>query len=47
VYQEVFPVSGPYTVLPVDLQNVARGIYFVVIGDSSGKKLIEGKVHIR
>jgi hypothetical protein len=47
VYQEVFPVSGPYTVLPVGLQNVARGIYFVVIGDSSGKKLIEGKVHIR
>ena len=47
VYQEAFPISGPYTILPVDLRNAARGIYFVVIGDSSGKKLIEGKVHLR
>jgi len=47
VYQEVFPISGPYTVLPIDLQHVARGIYFVIIGDASGKKLIEGKVHLR
>jgi hypothetical protein len=47
VYQEAFPISGPYTILPVDLRNAARGIYFVVIVDSSGKKLIEGKVHLR
>jgi len=47
VFQETFPISGPYTILPVDLRNAARGIYFVVIGDAAGKKLIEGKVHVR
>ncbi|MBM3159371.1 MAG: immunoglobulin domain-containing protein [Bacteroidetes bacterium] len=46
VYQEVFPVSGPYTILPIDLQKAARGIYFIVIGDAAGKKLIEGKAHV-
>jgi len=46
VYQEVFPVSGPYTILPIDLQKAARGIYFIVISDAAGKKLIEGKAHV-
>lgn len=47
VYQEFFSINGPYTLLPVDLRSAARGIYFVVVGDASGKRLIEGKVHIR
>jgi len=47
VYREAFSVSGPYTLLPVNLQYIARGIYYVVIGDTNGNKLIEGKVHVR
>lgn len=47
VYKRGFPISGPYTLLPVDLSRAARGIYFVVVGDAAGNKLIEGKVHIR
>jgi hypothetical protein len=47
VYQREFAVAGPYTILPVDLRNQARGIYYVVVGDAAGTKLIEGKVHVR
>jgi len=32
--------------LDVDLGNQPKGVYIVVIGDASGKKLIEGKVLI-
>jgi hypothetical protein len=47
VYRESFSVAGPYTLLPVDLRQHARGIYYVVIGDAAGNKLIQGKVHVR
>ncbi|MBL7748196.1 MAG: T9SS type A sorting domain-containing protein [Chitinophagaceae bacterium] len=47
VYTGKFPVSGPYTLIPVNLQRANTGIYFVVVGDANGKKLAEGKVHIR
>ena len=46
VYQREFDIAGPYTILPVDLRNAARGIYYVVVGDATGNKLIEGKVHL-
>ena len=47
VYQRAFSIAGPYTLLPVDLRNAARGIYYVVVGDANGNKLIEGKVQVR
>ncbi|NBY24718.1 MAG: T9SS C-terminal target domain-containing protein, partial [Chitinophagaceae bacterium] len=47
VYRESFSVAGPYTLLPVDLRQHARGIYYVVVGDAAGNKLIQGKVHVR
>jgi hypothetical protein len=47
VFRRAFPIGGPYTLLPVDLSAAARGIYFVVVGDAAGNKLIEGKVHVR
>jgi hypothetical protein len=47
VMKRAFPIGGPYTLLPVDLSNAARGIYYVVVGDAAGTKLIEGKVHVR
>lgn len=47
VYDRQFTITGAYTLLPIDLREVNRGIYFVSVGDGSGAKLVEGKVHIR
>jgi hypothetical protein len=47
VYDRTFPIAGTYTLIPIDLQRMARGIYYVVVGDGSGKRLTEGKVHVR
>ncbi|HRG91564.1 MAG TPA: zinc-dependent metalloprotease family protein [Chitinophagaceae bacterium] len=47
VYDRQFSITGAYTLLPIDLRLVNRGIYFVSVGDASGAKLVEGKVHIR
>ena len=41
-----FTVTGPYTLIPINLQKANTGIYYVVIGDAAGKKLAEGKVHV-
>ncbi len=46
VYFKQFSFSGFYGLLDVDLGNQPKGVYIVVIGDASGKKLIEGKVLI-
>ena len=47
VFDRQFPVAGLYTLIPVNLERANRGIYYVVVGDASGKKLAEGKVHVR
>ena len=47
VYDRTFPISGTYTLIPIDLQRMARGVYYVVVGDGTGKRLTEGKVHVR
>jgi extracellular elastinolytic metalloproteinase len=47
VYDRTLPIAGTYTLIPIDLQRMARGIYYVVVGDGSGKRLTEGKVHVR
>jgi uncharacterized repeat protein (TIGR01451 family) len=47
VYDRAFPISGSYTLIPIDLQRMARGVYYVVVGDGTGERLAEGKVHIR
>jgi hypothetical protein len=47
VYDRQFPINGPYSLLKIDLRNASRGIYFVLVGDASGKRLVEGKVHVR
>ena len=44
VYNAKFPVTGFYTLLPIDLRPAQRGIYYVVIGDDTGKKMADGKV---
>jgi hypothetical protein len=47
VYKKDFTVSGFYTLLPIKMQAVSKGIYFVVIYDVANKKLAEGKVQIK
>lgn len=44
---KTFPVTGPYTLLSMDLRSAQKGLYFVVVGDAAGKKLAEGKVVIQ
>jgi hypothetical protein len=46
IYNAKFPVTGFYTLLPVDLRPAQRGIYYVVIGDDTGKTLADGKVMV-
>lgn len=47
VYDQLFPITGPYTLLNIDMRSFSRGIYFVKVGDINGTKLVEGKVHVR
>ncbi|MEO6613489.1 MAG: zinc-dependent metalloprotease family protein [Chitinophagaceae bacterium] len=47
VYNRFFPITGSYTLIPINLQSASRGIYYVVVGDATGKKLADGKVHVR
>jgi hypothetical protein len=44
VYTRKFAVTGPYTLLNINIQPAQRGIYYVVVGDASGKVLVEDKV---
>jgi hypothetical protein len=47
VYNRSFNIGGAYTLLPVNMQNANRGIYYVVISNAAGNRLAEGKVHVR
>ncbi len=47
VYNRQFNIIGAYTLIPIDLQRENTGIYYVVVGDTNGKKLATGKVHVR
>jgi hypothetical protein len=47
VYYGKFDITGPYTLIPIDLRTHSTGINYVVVGDANGKKLAEGKVHVR
>ena len=44
VYSKIFTFSGPYELHDIDIRGKARGIYFVVVGDANGKRIIDGKV---
>jgi Sortilin, neurotensin receptor 3, len=47
IYNASFTITGPYTLLNVNIQPAQKGIYHVVVGDATGKKLITGKVVIQ
>ncbi len=46
VYESKFSITGPYTLLSVDLRPAARGVYYAIIYDAAGKRLAEGKVMV-
>jgi hypothetical protein len=47
VYRRDFAITGPYTLIPIDMKKSSMGIYYLVVGDQGGNKVAEGKVHIR
>ncbi len=44
VHQERFTISGPYTLLHINIKPAQGGIYIVDVRDANGKKLADGKV---
>lgn len=46
VYNSIMNLTGPYTLHPINLAGKASGVYYVILGDASGKKITEGKVLI-
>jgi hypothetical protein len=44
VHREVFAISGPYTLLNIDITPAQRGSYTIVVHDVAGKKLAQGIV---
>ena len=42
-----FTVTGPYTLLAIDIRPAQKGVYYVVVGDAAGKQLADGKVIIQ
>jgi hypothetical protein len=44
VYQGKFSITGPYTIIPVDIRPAQRGIYYVIVRSATGGELAEGKV---
>lgn len=46
VYNAQLAINGPYTLHDINLRGHAKGVYYVVIGDASGKKITESKVMI-
>lgn len=47
VYNREFSIAGAYTLINIDLEKVNTGIYIIAVGDAAGKRLADGKVHIR
>jgi hypothetical protein len=47
VYTKMLPISGAYTLMNIDIKPTQGGVYFVVIGDAAGKKIIEGKILVK
>jgi hypothetical protein len=47
VYFKQMPISGPYTLLNVDIQPSQGGVYIVVVGDEKGKRIAQGKIIVK
>jgi hypothetical protein len=46
LYHAKFAITGPYTLLSINVRPALTGIYYVVVGDEAGKKLVDGRVMI-
>jgi Metallo-peptidase family M12/Secretion system C-terminal sorting domain len=44
VYVKVFTFSGTYELHDIDIRGRSKGVYFIVVGDANGKKIVDGKV---
>ena len=47
VFNKAFNVSGLYTLLNIDIRPAQAGVYYVVLGDDNGKKIITGKLLVQ
>jgi hypothetical protein len=47
VHHEKFSITGPYTLLNIDLRPAFSGIYYVAVFDLNGKRIADGKVMVR
>ncbi|MBS1621258.1 MAG: T9SS type A sorting domain-containing protein [Bacteroidetes bacterium] len=47
VYNGTFTINNPYQLLDINMKVLAKGLYFIVVGDVSGKKIAEGKILIQ
>lgn len=44
VYNAKFAITGPYTLMNINIKPAQSGVYYVIISDASGKKLAQGEV---
>jgi len=47
VYNKGIPVTGPYTLMDIDIRSSGKGVYFVVVSDYEGNKLTESRVVVQ
>jgi hypothetical protein len=47
IYNKGFTVAGPYTLLTINIKPAQKGIYYVVVGDAAGKKMVAGKLLVQ
>ena len=44
---KTFSVSGPYTLLSLDIRPAQKGIYYIVVGDANGKVLARRNIAVQ
>ncbi|MET0635033.1 MAG: reprolysin-like metallopeptidase [Chitinophagaceae bacterium] len=44
VFKRVLNVAGPYSLSTINITGFSKGVYYVVIGDSGGKKLADSRI---
>jgi hypothetical protein len=47
IYQSTRTVAGPYTLMNVNLNSAASGVYLVILSDADGKKIATGKILVQ
>jgi Metallo-peptidase family M12B Reprolysin-like len=47
IHNQKFNITGPYTLLTINIKPAQGGVYIVTVGDAGGKKLAVGKVMVQ